>query len=238
MGQNDAVNTIRFEELTPEELLGPLNDVEKKNAPPKLYVAGDRGVMTRGARVCIVGSRKPSAAGLAEASELARGLARLGVVVVSGLAEGIDTAAHEAAIQESGQTVAVLGTPLDQVFPARNRPLQECIMREHLAVSEFPSGSGGGPGGFPRRNRTMALLSDATVIVEAGETSGTRHQGWEALRLGRPLFFLERFASTSGASWVSEMMGYGAQVLSPGSLELLFEFIPERAGDEASRIAL
>ena len=227
-----------FDEYTAEELLGPLNQVEQKNAPARLFVAGDRDVLAIGARVSIVGSRRPSALGLQESSRLAGELVRLGVVVVSGLAEGIDKAAHEAAIEAGGRTIAVLGTGLDQAFPAKNRALQERIMREHLAVSQFPVGSPFGRTKFPQRNRTMALLSDATVVVEAGEKSGTRHQGWEALRLGRPLFFLERFYGETSAPWPREMVEYGAQVLSIDSLDLLFELLPERTGGEATRLAL
>ena len=83
-------------------------------------------------------------------------------------------------------TIAVLGTDLDDCYPPENRPLQERLMREHLVISQFPSGTPSRRTNFPRRNRTMALLTDATVIIEAGESSGTLDQGWEALRLGRP----------------------------------------------------
>ena len=81
------------------------------------------------------------------------------------------------------------------------------------------------------RNRTMALISDATVVITAGENSGTRHQGWEAIRLGRELFFLEPFAQ-SDIRWVTEQMSYGAQPLSNKNLDLFLEHLPERAGLE------
>ena len=102
-------------------------------------------------------------------------------------------------------------------------------MQEHLAVSQFAPGVPSRPGNFPMRNRTMALLSDATVIVEAGEKSGSLHQGWEALRPGRPLFLLESLLRDSALSWAREMEGYGAQALVLENLELLFELLPERA---------
>ena len=89
-------------------------------------------------------------------------------MIVSGLAEGIDTAAHTAAISRGGRTIAVLGTPLDQVFPRQNAALQDQIMREHLAVSQFPAGHPVQRKNFPLRNR-WALISDATVIIEAGK---------------------------------------------------------------------
>lgn len=223
---------------TPEELLGPLNEVEQKNAPRELFAAGDVRLLTSGARVSIVGSRKATREGLNRASRLARLLVGRGIVVVSGLAEGVDTAAHTSAIDAGGRTVAVLGTPLDNFFPAANRPLQERIMREHLAVSQFAPGLSPGRKAFPMRNRTMALLSDATVIAEAGESSGTLHQGWEALRLGRPLFLMESLASRGDLTWTKEMIGYGAEVLSEDTLEFFFEMLPERTDDAPAELAL
>lgn len=222
----------------PEELLGPLNEVEKRHAPRELFVAGDVSLLRHGRRVAVVGSRKASVEGLARAARLARLLVERGVVVVSGLAEGIDTASHRAAIEGGGRTIAVLGTPLDKVFPAENRALQERIGREHLLVSQFASGTPSGRKCFPMRNRTMALLSDATVIVEAGEGSGTLHQGWEALRLGRPLFLLESVVAAPGLSWPAEMIGYGAEVLSEGTVEFFFDSLPEGSRVERAELTL
>lgn len=216
-------------ELRPEELLGPLNEVERKNAPPKLYLTGNVGVFSAGPRVSIVGSREASEQGKARAARLARALVGRGVVVVSGLAEGIDAVAHETAMQFGGRTIAVLGTPLDQYFPAANRGLQERIMRDHLAISQFQKA--GGAKNFPMRNRTMALLSEATVIVEAGEKSGTTHQGWEALRLGRLLFLMESLAVLKH-QWTEELIQYGAQVLSNANFAAFLDSIPERASGE------
>lgn len=159
-------------------------------------------------------------------------------MIVSGLAEGIDTAAHTAAIDAGGRTIAVLGTPLDVFYPAGNRNLQSLIMRDHLCISQFPPGTPAQRGNFPMRNRTMALLSDATVIVEAGEKSGSLHQGWEALRLGRPLFLIRSVFSDPSLSWPCEMERYGAMPLSLDELEVVFEFLPERTGDATTPIAL
>lgn len=229
---------MSFQRYTPQELLGPLNEVEQKNAPRELFVAGDARLLTTGARVSIVGSRKATREGLNRAARLAALLGGRGIVVVSGLAEGVDSAAHTSVIEAGGRTVAVLGTPLDTFFPAKNRSLQERIMREHLAVSQFAPGVSPGRRAFPMRNRTMALLSDATVIVEAGESSGTLHQGWEALRLGRPLFLMDSLASRSDLSWPKEMIGYGAEILSEDTLEFFFEMLPERTDDARSELAL
>jgi len=154
--------------------------------------------------------------------------------VLSGLAKGVDTVAHETAISCGGRTVAVIGTPLNKFYPVENRALQQQLMREHLVVSQFAEGAPGGRKNFPMRNRTMALLSDATVIVEAGEKSGTLHQGWEALRLGRLLFLLESVASNPDLSWPKEMIRYGAQVLTRENLPTVLEHLPKRTcGEEA-----
>jgi DNA processing protein len=171
--------------------------------------------------VSIVGSRKASPEGLRRARSLARALAEHGIVVVSGLAAGVDRAAHEGAIEAGGCTFAVLGTPLDQSYPKENAALQERMAREQLLVSQFPVGRP-----VLKGNRTMALLSDATVIVEAGEKSGTPHQGWQALRLGRLLFLLESVANDESLSWPSDMIGYGAQVLSRSNLSIVMENLP------------
>ena len=222
--------------FTPRELLGTLTDVELKNAPPMLYLLGDETLLRSVPRVSIVGSRKASPAGLERAADYARALAEGGVIVVSGLAEGIDTAAHEATMAvEGGRTIAVLGTALDTAYPAKNRPLQERIAREHLLVSQFPIGRPIQKKQFPMRNRTMALLTDATIIVEAGESSGTLHQGWEALRLGRLLFFNESVAEDPTLKWPAEMIRYGAQVLALDNLEQLVYELPRVAsvGDVA-----
>lgn len=199
--------------LSPKELLGPLNDVEIRYAPPRLYVAGSIQTPLPRPRVAVVGSRKASGAGLEASGQIARVLARNQVVVVSGLAEGIDTAAHRAAIEEKGYTIAVLGTPLDRVYPAKNFELQDRIMREHCAVSQFPSGHPTQPRDFVLRDRTMALICNASIIVEAGETSGSLAQGWEALRLGRPLYIWKSVLENRSLSWPKKMTEYGAVAL-------------------------
>lgn len=219
-----------FRELRPAELLGTLNEVEQKNAPKTLFVAGDVGLLTGGQlRVSVVGTREPTPEGAERTRALALELTRRGITVVSGLAKGVDTAAHRAAIENGGRTIAVLGTPLDVAYPAENRELQHLIMHEHLAVSQFPRGMRGGAKAFPMRNRTMALISDATVIVEAGEGSGTLHQGWEALRLGRPLLLMESLVERGDLTWPAEMLRFGAEVLSRGNLEEALTDIPGRA---------
>jgi DNA processing protein len=216
----------RISTYTLEELVGPLNDVEKKYVPKELYVAGPLPIPLPVPRSAVIGSRKASSEGLEAARDIARTLAKRGVVVVSGLAEGIDTAAHKAAIESGGRTIAVLGTPLDRVYPRENTDLQELIMRDHLVISQFPIGHSTWPKDFVLRNRTMALISNASIIVEAGDSSGSLHQGWEALRLGRPLFIWRAVMHDPSLKWPEEMERYGAMELSDP--EEVLDVLPSR----------
>ena len=207
--------------LSFDQLVGhPPNDVEEKYVPQRLYVRGAIPLPLNCPLVSIVGTRHPSERGVAEARNLARALADKGVAVVSGLAAGIDAASHRAAM-EKGRTVAVLGTPLERAYPAQNRQLQDEIMKKHLAVSQFEPGSVVRRANFVMRNRTMALISHATVIVEAGTKSGTEHQGWEAIRLNRPLFIGDAVADEP---WVEKLCRYGA--IRGYQLEYILESVP------------
>lgn len=218
-------------EIRTQEALGPLNPIEKKNAPDTIYAEGDLSLLREGSRVAVVGSRKATEAGVKRARIVTRALVEQGITVVSGLAEGIDTIAHRTAIEAGGRTIAVLGTPLSKAYPAKNAGLLEEIKRDHLAISQFPEGYPGKSENFPRRNRTMALICDATIVIEAGEKSGTRHQGWEAIRLGRHVYLLENVAGDANLSWPKELLAYGAQVLRRDDLpEILFDIPNFTAG--------
>ena len=205
------------------ELLGPLNAVEQKFAPQALWTKGDVTLLQHHPRVAVVGTRHPTAGGERRARKLVKALVEHGAIVVSGLAAGIDTVAHTQTIEAGGRTIAVIGTPVDEVFPKANTSLQRKISEQHLLVSEFAPGSTVSKGNFPRRNRTMALIADASVIIEAGEGSGTLSQGWEALRLGRPLFLLKSLVD-SELAWPREMIDHGAFVLA--GMEDLLRVLP------------
>lgn len=208
--------------LSVSDLLGRrLNGVEQKNAPEQIYASGSMEVPLGTPRVSVVGTRRPSDGGVEEARAVTRMLADAGVTVVSGLAMGIDTVAHRTAIESGGQTVAVLGTPLDRQYPKSNRDLQNKMATDHLVVSQFPIGQSVRKGNFVARNKTMALISNATVIVEAGEGSGTIPQGWETLRLGRPLFVCST-AAQARPGWLGKMERYGATILQDHT-DILYE---------------
>jgi len=218
-----------------EELLGPLNPQEKLYAPKQFFVAGHAEWLRQEPRVSVVGARKASPDGLKRAAKLARLLVKHGAIVISGLAEGIDEAAHTATVKAGGRTTAVIGTPLSETYPAKHRDLQQLLMREHLVVSQFSEGHPTTRKNFPLRNRTMALVSDASVIVEAGDGSGSLSQGWEALRLGRPLFLMASILDQRGLSWPRTMLDYGAMVLHKP--EDLLEQLPEPVDDPLAVLA-
>lgn len=207
--------------VTTEELLGPLNEFEQVKLPQQLYYAGRLILARKAPRIAIVGSRDASEAGLELAASLAEHVARVNGVVVSGLAKGIDRAAHVRGLEAGGSIIAVLGTPMDRYYPAEHRSLQERLMNEHLVLSQFAPGSAIHRSNFVVRNRTMALVSHATVIVEASEKSGTQSQAWEAIRLGRGLYIPEELAS-AGFGWPRELLQYGAVTFASVE-DLLFD---------------
>ena len=176
--------------------------------PPCLYFQGYWN-FTEMPSVAVIGTRKPTEEGIRRARRLTKLLVRDRYAIVSGLARGIDTIAHETALDEGGVTIAVMGTPLQRQYPAENRALRDELAARHLVVTQFPVGSEIQPHFFPERNRTMSAISDATVIVEASETSGTRTQARAALEQGRPLFILDS-CFQHGLSWPKKFEAQGA----------------------------
>ncbi len=209
-----------------EELIGPLNEIEQKYAPKELYVAGNSEIAKINPRVSVIGTRYPSEEGKENARKIVEKLVRKDFVIVSGLASGIDTIAHKIAINSGGKTIAVLGTPIDQCYPKENYNLQREIIDRHLAISQFPFGYPVQPKNFIIRNRTMALISNASIIVEAGETSGSHSQGWETLRLGRPLFIIDDIVKNKNLKWPNKMLEYGAEIISIKDTKQLSENVP------------
>lgn len=176
--------------------------------PPCLYFQGYWN-FTEMPSVAVIGTRNPTKEGRQRARKLTKLLVADGYAIVSGLAKGIDTVAHETALDEGGVTVAVMGTPLQRQYPAENRALRDELAVRHLVVTQFPAVSKVQPHFFPERNRTMSAISDATVIIEAGETSGTRTQAKAALEQDRPLFILDS-CFQRGLSWPEKFETQGA----------------------------
>jgi DNA processing protein len=157
--------------------------------PPVLFLRGTADARDA-ASVAVVGTRKATPQGLDQAKDLAAGLVARGVPVISGLAAGIDTAAHTTALAAGGRTVAVIGTGIDRAYPAQNAALQAQIAAKGLLISQFLPGSPPTKTSFPMRNAVMSGYALATVVVEAGYQSGARMQARLALQHGRHVFLM------------------------------------------------
>lgn len=188
--------------------LDKLND-----APKSIWIAGALATAAAPA-VAIVGTRHASAYGLRTAHAIATACARAGVCVVSGLASGIDGAAHEGALQAGGRTVGVLGTSLDIAFPRQHRELQQRVARDGLLLTEMESGERAAPWTFPRRNRLIAALSQLVVVVEAGTKSGAQITVDHAHALGIPVAAVPGLIDSPQAWGTNRLLRDGAHVIA------------------------
>lgn len=166
--------------------------------------------------IAVVGSRKVSEEGVRRTRKLVKYLVEDGYTIVSGLAEGVDRAAHTAAIQAGGQTIAVIGTPLSHYYPKENKDLQDKIRSDYLLISQVPfkryldKDYRYNRTFFPERNITMSALTKATIIIEASDTSGTLYQARAALAQGRKLFILDSCFQNPKISWPEKFLKKGA----------------------------
>ncbi|MHB1692486.1 MAG: DNA-processing protein DprA [bacterium] len=167
-------------------------------------------------RIAVIGTRNPSEVGVKRAKKLVKLLVRDGYTIVSGLARGIDTVAHKTAIESGGNTIAVIGTPITEYYPPENKKLQDLIAEKYLLISQIPickystQTFRGNRLFFPERNITMSALTHATVIVEAGETSGTLIQAKAALQQGRKLFIMNSCFLNPKLTWPKKFEEKGA----------------------------
>lgn len=165
--------------------------------------------------VAVVGTRKPTSEGVVRTRKLVKALVKDDFTIISGLATGVDTVAHETAIAEGGRTIAVIGTPLSHSYPRENAELQRKIADDFLLISQVPvkryerQDYRRNRMFFPERNITMSALTEATIIVEAGETSGTLIQARAALHQGRKLFILDS-CFRKGLAWPQKFAEKGA----------------------------
>lgn len=189
----------------------PVNLRSIFNRPPLLFYKGTIEEADCTA-VAVVGSRAASAPGIRAASDLSSALVSAEYTVFSGLAKGIDAAAHKAALNSGGRTVAVIGTGIFRSYPAENADLQEAIAQTGAVISQFWPDAPPTKKTFPMRNAVMSGLTLATVVVEAGERSGARMQARLALEHGRPVFL---FDSLLEHEWARSCAGRpGATVVS------------------------
>jgi len=193
-------------------------------APAALFVAGDPALLWQ-PQIAIVGSRNATQGGIANARAFARTLASAGFCITSGLAEGVDGAAHAAALDAGGTTVAVLGTGPDLVYPASHRPLSARISAEGALVSEFPPGTTGKATHFPRRNRVIAGLSLGTLVVEASPRSGSLITARNATEAGREVFAIPGSIHNPLARGCHQLIRQGAKLVETAA-EIVTELAP------------
>jgi DNA processing protein len=189
----------------------PANLREVHDRPALVFVAG---VLTAAdvRSIAVIGARRATDEGRELAARFASGFVEAGYTVVSGLAAGIDTAAHTAALDHGGRTIAVIGTGLERSYPPQNAGLQRRLAREGAVVSPFWPEAPPTKRSFPRRNGVMSALSRGSVIIEASERSGARVQARLALAHGRPVFLLERLLDQA---WARELASRpGASVVA------------------------
>ena len=197
---------------------------ELADPPSALFLHGDPDLLTL-PQIAIVGSRNASAGGQRNATDFAAFLAASGLVVSSGLATGIDAAAHSGALHAQGLTLAVAGTGPDRVYPARNRSLAHAIAVDGLLVSEFPTGTPPLPGNFPRRNRILAGLSLGVLVVEAALKSGSLITARQAADTGREVFALPGSIHNPLARGCHALIRQGAKLVETGE-HILEELAP------------
>lgn len=172
--------------------------------PPFLFVRGSLESSDERA-IAVVGTRKPSEEGRRVTGQIARRLAERGITVVSGMATGIDTAAHVCALDAGGRTLGVLGAGIDRIYPSANRALAERIAGCGATLSQFWPNMAPTRWSFPVRNIVTSGLSLGTVVVEAGATSGARQQAEHALRHGKRLYLMRRLVEDQ--PWARELLG-------------------------------
>ncbi|MGB7251796.1 MAG: DNA-processing protein DprA [Phormidesmis sp.] len=217
----DLLPFRRFSALFYGDLEYPTTLRDAKNPIEVLYYQGNLDLLSSEA-ISVVGSRKPTDEGRRRARKIARLLVENDFTVMSGLATGIDTEAHQAAIEAGGRTISVIGTALNEVYPKENAELQRQIAKEFLLVTQVPfyqysmQDYRRNRGFFPERNKTMSALSQATIIVEASETSGTLIQARAALQQGRKLFILKS-CFDRGLEWPERFLKRGAVKIEDGS---------------------
>lgn len=205
--------------------------------PAVLYVWGNLPAVDDTALIAVVGTRKATPYGIKMAGRMGRELAQGGAVVISGLAAGCDYAAMEAALLAGGMTIGVLGTAIDQVYPARNRKLFEEVRARGALISEYPPQARTYPSDFRQRNRIITGLSLGVVVVEAPVRSGTRSTADHALEQGRDVFAVPGNADSYTSAGCNELIGQGAMPVTDGAAVLrAYEGRPELFQREGTRI--
>lgn len=199
--------------ITPFDAEYPILMKETVRPPWVLYALGDSRLLST-LSVALVGTRLPTAYGRKIAATLAEELGGRGIAIVSGLARGIDSVCHEAALKTGGSTIAVLGTAIDIPYPPENASLYRAITEHGLIVSEYPLGTPGHPGMFPQRNRIIAGISRGTVVVEADARSGALITADLALEANRDVFAVPGPITSPKSRGTLALLKQGAKIVT------------------------
>lgn len=191
----------------------PAELLQTQDPPLLLYVRGQLGALQHPLRLAIVGSRNPTPQGALNARQFAHALGQAGVCVVSGLALGVDGAAHEGALEAGAPTIAVVGTGLDRVYPSRHRDLAHRIAAQGALISEYPLGTPPLSPNFPKRNRIIAGLSQGTLVVEAALQSGSLITARQAAEQGREVFAIPGSIHSPQARGCHALIRQGAKLV-------------------------
>lgn len=206
----DAVQSLDANIILWHDDLYPKLLRELPDAPALLYCAGDVSLL-RAPAVAVVGSRHCTVEGGRVAASIAQNLAACGITIVSGMAQGIDTAAHQVALQQVGKSIAVLGTGIDIVYPRSNTAIRERMLREGLLVTEFAPGVEPSPGNFPVRNRIISGLSLGVLVVEAALRSGSLITARLALEQNREVYAVPGAVFAKHSQGCQELIRQGAR---------------------------
>jgi DNA processing protein len=209
---SDRLNSLSVQVITWEDDTYPHHLKEIDQPPPVIYLRGNLLPEDEWA-VAVVGTRKVTAYGRQVTEEVASALARNGVTIVSGLARGVDSIAHQAALNAGGRTLAVLGNGVDRVYPPENRKLATQIMEHGALVSDYALGTPPDGVNFPPRNRIISGLSMATIVVEAGDTSGALITASFAVEQGRDVFAVPGNINAPQSRGTNRLIRDGAQPL-------------------------
>lgn len=205
----------------------PASLLESEDPPLMLYVHGNWGALQHPHAIAIVGSRNPTPQGAENARAFAKALSEAGVCVISGLALGIDGAAHEGALAGPAPTVAVVATGLDRVYPRAHHALARRITEQGIMVSEYPIGTGPLAANFPQRNRIIAGLSHATLVVEAALASGSLITAEQALQMGRDVLAIPGSIHSPQSKGCHALIRQGAKLVE--SVEHVLEELQGKA---------
>ncbi|MBE9536039.1 MAG: DNA-protecting protein DprA [Proteobacteria bacterium] len=224
-GELEKAGRLGIDIVSREDSRYPRNLLNIPSPPPLLYIKGEFAAEDELA-LAIVGSRSASRYGIEAARKFSERLVKGGVTIISGMARGVDTIAHLAALEGEGRTIAVLGCGLDVIYPPENRKLFERIAQKGAIISEFPLGTVPDAVNFPRRNRIISGLSLGVIVVEASLKSGSLITARYAIEQGRDVYAIPGNINSSGSKGTNRLIKDGAKLVDAPE-EVLADILPQ-----------